>query len=615
MKPMLFLFICLSCLSSFAQTNLQDSLRSAIDNTPLSDKEKPVLLNQLAELYRVNKDYKKAIETARKSAWVALRNKNYTDATKAYVVLLNSKISTQDFAKVRELSDTAALTARRANDPIAMAYSYYAKVLLFKTLEHSEYVIKYCQQALTELEKKADPYIAAKIYYQLYIANSNWNNEAKVYKYARLAMENALQTSDYSLLSNCYNAMSTAHDYKYNAGQENAELDSTLYYLDKSERLYTQYPGQVSNFAYAISCINLASYYLRYFPAADGKAKAKAIYYANRARTVLKDAPNSEEVIASSLGILSEYAKRDGNETEVERYLLAAYGVMLTQQPPYYHTMINVTQALADFYKQKGNYQKAMDFQREVTAYTNKNFNQQKALNAQKLEIQYEAEKKNNEVRLLKEREQSRKKQNFLYTCIAIASFFCLLFIFRSYHFRLRYSLQREKQLQLEKQDSELQVKLEKEEQARLKAEQQLLEVQQQQLKKEVMANVLQLEHKNQMLYNLKDRLAGGDKVNIHKVLKEEMILDNDFQQAKVQIQQVHPDFFQLLNEKAQKKLTLLDLKLCAYVYLQMDTPQIAQLMHVEAKSVRMSRYRIKQKLGLEKEDDLNGFFQRLLTH
>lgn len=129
------------------------------------------------------------------------------------------------------------------------------------------------------------------------------------------------------------------------------------------------------------------------------------------------------------------------------------------------------------------------------------------------------------------------------------------------------------------------------------------------------MANALQLEHKNQMLHNLKDKLAGGDKVNMHKVLKEEMILDNDFQQAKVQIQQVHPDFFQLLNEKAQKKLTLLDLKLCAYLYLQMDTRQIAQLMHVEAKSVRMSRYRIKQKLGPEKEDDLNGFFQRLLVH
>lgn len=43
-----------------------------------------------------------------------------------------------------------------------------------------------------------------------------------------------------------------------------------------------------------------------------------------------------------------------------------------------------------------------------------------------------------------------------------------------------------------------------------------------------------------------------------------------------------------------------------------MDTQQIAQLMHVEAKSVRMIRYRIKQKLGLEKDEDLNAFLQGL---
>ena len=587
----LFFFVGTFCLGAFAQSTYLDSLRSAINQPQLSDQEKPALLNQLAEVYRVNKDYQNATKTAKESARIALHYKNYTDATKAYVVLLNSKIGVQEFAQIRQLSDTVMIMARKANEPLSMAYAYYAQVLFYKTLDNPENVVKFCQQGLKELEKKADPFLAAKIYYQLYVVNSNWNNEARVYQYAKLAMQNALLAKDYTVLSNCYNAMSVAHEYKYNTAHQQSELDSTLYYLNKSEDLYRQYPGQVNNFAYAINCINIASYYLKYFPPADHNAESKAVYYANRAREVLKNAPNSQEVVASSLGILSEYAKREGKDADVERYLIEAYQLMLTEQPPYYYTMINVAQALSDFYKNKGNYQKALEFQQEVTKYNNQNFNQQKALNAQKLEIQYEIEKKNNEVQLLKEREKSQRKQSYLYGGIALASFLCLLFMFRSYHFRLRYSLQREKQLGLE---------------------QQLLETQQQQLKKEVMANVLQLEHKNQMLHNLKDKLTGGDEVNMQKILKEEMLLDNDFEQAKVQIQQVHPDFFQLLNKKAQKKLTLLDLKLCAYLYLQMDTRQIAQLMHVEAKSVRMSRYRIKQKLGLEKEDDLNGFLQGL---
>jgi hypothetical protein len=112
------------------------------------------------------------------------------------------------------------------------------------------------------------------------------------------------------------------------------------------------------------------------------------------------------------------------------------------------------------------------------------------------------------------------------------------------------------------------------------------------------------------MLLQIKDKLTVGDAVNIQTILREEIGLDSDFEQAKSQIQQVHPDFFNLINEKAEKKLSLLDLKLCAYLYLKMDTTQISQLMNIEAKSVRMAKYRVKQKLGLDKGEDLNSFLQ-----
>ncbi|ACU62587.1 helix-turn-helix transcriptional regulator [Chitinophaga pinensis] len=612
MKSLLWLFISLAWFSSFAQTGTTDSQQSIVDHASTDKHEKVVLLIRSAEFYRVNKDYTKAITSSRESIALAAGINNFTEAAQAYLVLLNSRISAQELGQIKQLSDTLLLTAKKAGTPLAMAYAYYGQALVFKTLDHPESVMEYCQMALTALGKNPAPYIAAKIYYQLYAIHSNWNNGDKAYYYAHLAMEYASNTNDYNLLSNCYNAMSTAHDYSYEMHHEQTALDSSLYYLNKSEQLYTRHPGQVSNYAYAISCINLASYYLRFGTPSGNKAQSQGIYYANRARTVLKDAPNSQEVIASSLGILSEYAKRDGKPADVEHYLLEAYQVMQTQQPPYYYTMINVTKGLANFYENQGNYQRAFQFQQLVNEYSSKSFDQQKALKSQQLEIEYQTEKANNEVRFLKEREKSQQQKNWLYICVTIVSFLFLLFLFRSYHFRLRYSIQRAKQLELEKLDAALQLKLEKEEQARLKAEQQLMELQQQQLKKEVMANVLQLEHKNQVLYNLKDKLIEGNEVNMQKVLKEELILDDDFELAKLQIQQVHADFFPQLNEKAQRKLTLLDLKLCTYLYLQMDTRQIAQLMHVEAKSVRMSRYRIKQKLGLEKDQDLHVFLQSL---
>ena len=94
------------------------------------------------------------------------------------------------------------------------------------------------------------------------------------------------------------------------------------------------------------------------------------------------------------------------------------------------------------------------------------------------------------------------------------------------------------------------------------------------------------------------------------KLLKEDMLLSADFDAITKQIQQLHPDFFSQLSARAIKKLTPLDLKYCAYLHLQMNTSQIAQAMHVEAQSVRMFKYRLKQKFGLDKDTDLEEFLR-----
>ncbi|MGY0037772.1 hypothetical protein [Pedobacter sp. NJ-S-72] len=52
---------------------------------------------------------------------------------------------------------------------------------------------------------------------------------------------------------------------------------------------------------------------------------------------------------------------------------------------------------------------------------------------------------------LLRQKEKYNSTQKNLYIGIAAALLLGLIFMFRSYHFRLRYSLQREKQLHLEK--------------------------------------------------------------------------------------------------------------------------------------------------------------------
>src|SRR5690606_20328893 len=137
-----------------------------------------------------------------------------------------------------------------------------------------------------------------------------------------------------------------------------------------------------------------------------------------------------------------------------------------------------------------------------------------------------------------------RQRQNYLYGGLDILATLGLAFMFRSYHFKLRYSIEREKKLAMEKEDAELnaemQVKLEREEQARLKAEQDLLELKHQQLQKEALANSLIIEHKNDMLKQIQSNLQDGDPRDIQKLVREEALLNADFEDIKWQIQQLH---------------------------------------------------------------------------
>src|ERR1044072_1811311 len=231
MKPCLHVLLICICMvipsGSIAQTRLSDSLAAVIDQGRLRDEEKPPLLNQLVEIYRINKNYKAAEARARQSAAIALQHHNYTDAAKAYTLLVDIKINTQQFSTLKPVSDSALALAKQAKNTLALAYLYYSLVLLFKMLDNGEHVVRYCNQALKELEKVDDPYNPAKIYYRLYAVYSDWNNQARVNNYARKATENARRTKDYNLLSNCYMALSVAHEYNFNAAKDRPELDST----------------------------------------------------------------------------------------------------------------------------------------------------------------------------------------------------------------------------------------------------------------------------------------------------------------------------------------------------------------------------------------------------
>lgn len=546
----------------------------------------------------------------------AIQNHPNTPDDLAYLYAYQSGIyiSMDSLLRGKRLLD---LSMEHARSNVAKAVAYRAKAFLNNYLNQPDEVVKDALTGLKYLEDDEEELVTGYyLNYLLYSAYSKWDDKERMEKYIQRCAEYAQRIQKPNLLANTNNGISSMYLAEYNESRNRASLDSMYQYLKKSFSIQHENPEKVSGNTFAITCINLANYYLVYSDATADERKEQAYFYLELAEGELKRNRATADKWVNVFGIKSGFAQQAGNILQAEACLLQGLSHIQQNNQTYYKQEYSVFKSLSDIAVKKNDYDAALKYQQTAENKLRQIFDQQQIFNAQKLEIQYETEKKNEQLKLLGETAALRKRQNYLYGGLAFALLIGLIFMFSSYHFKLRYSIEREKKLAQEKEEAEryaaMQLKMEKEERARLKAEQELLELQRQQLQKEALANSLIIEHKNDMLNQIRNQLKGGDAHTIHKLLREEMLLNTDFEEVKLQLQELHPNFFNQLSEKSVQKLTPLDLKYCTYIYLKMNTKQIAQALHVEVQSVRMFKYRLKQKLGLPKESDLEQFIQRI---
>ena len=545
---------------------------------------------------------------------------NTSSADLAYLYAYQSSIyaSMDSLLIAKRLVDRSMEQAQVSKKNTSLAVAYRAKAFLNNVMNNPDLVIKDALEGLRIVEKDDEDLVTKyHLNYLLYGAYSKWDDSEKMEDYIRKARYYALKSNNVNLQANVNNGISSMYLTRYRKTAQQNLLDSSFYYLNDSWELQQKNPEKVSGNTYVITCVNLANYYLEFSKTDLSSRKQKALRYLNLAEDKLKKKEATSEKWMNIFGIKSGFAKIEGNQALAEQYLLQGLSQLINANGNYFRLEYTLNKDLAQLAQNRNDLKAALTYQNRAEELLKKSFNEQQLFNAQKLEVQYETAKKDQELQLLKEREAFNRKQKYLYGGIALAVIFGLAFMFISYHFKLRYSIEREKKLAKEKQDSEqqaqMQLLLEKEEQARLKAEQELLDLRRQQLEKEALANSLIIDRKNETLKQIQNKIQSGEAAHIQKLLKEEMLLQSDFEDIKLQVQELHPDFFNRLSERSVQKLTPLDLKYCTYLYLKMSTKQIAQALHVETQSVRMFKYRLKQKFGLGKEEDLEDYLQGIV--
>lgn len=580
-----------------------------------------ITLNHLLEeayQARLKSDYETNIKHLKKAESIMKITDDPEQQSKLLMEFCKHFLVVGNYDRARVYANQSLLVANETDIPIRKAYAYVTLATYFNYLSAGELAVENALKALEILRDTDNPALEARAYYILYGIYSGWNNLDLCEKYAQLSIRKSMLAKDYELLANSYSAKSIVMEFKYNKNKQTKYIDSTRYYLQQSLDIYKNHREDVAVRTYAIANINMANHFFRYQDSKTQNIQDSIIHYANVARLVYEKFDKNYDIMANVNGLLAEVATLRGNDQAAEQYLMNSYIHLTESKEPSYYNLTNVAQGLSNLYSKTDNFQKALLYQKKKEEFTQKIFDEAEMVQANKLEVQYENKRL---IADIKESDQNALDRRIQLLLLGGVCIFLLisLFLLRTYS-RNKHKLQLERNLRLQQQkedmeeQSRLQLQIQKEEQARLLSEQQLRNIQMDQMQKESMADALQIERKNRLLIQLKDKLKKletDDNVGyIDRMIKEEMRLEERVEQSAKEFKNIHPDFFQKLKEQSGDKLSTLELKHCAYIHLKLSTKEIAAAFHIEPKSVRVSKYRIKRKLNLDQEVDLDRFLQ-----
>ena len=130
--------------------------------------------------------------------------------------------------------------------------------------------------------------------------------------------------------------------------------------------------------------------------------------------------------------------------------------------------------------------------------------------------------------------------------------------------------------------------------------------------KKELVLHVMNLIKKNQMLSDLSEKLvqiesesrSAESKDTLKKIARELKRSDDEdvWKELSLRFKEVHGEFYERLYEKFPS-LTPNELRLCAFLRLNMSSKEIAGLTGQQISSLETARHRLRQKLGISNSE------------
>jgi hypothetical protein len=605
-------FLCIFFVDTRAQV-IVDSLSARLFQKKLPLAERVTTMGLLARAKSVT-DTKNAINIAQQALPLSGQLPDARYKAFIYTTLVHLYYLNDDLPLAQKAVDSAVWYAGKTSDKLAKGFAWFRKGWLQDVGGSSHEAEATYLQALKYLAGTDGYYYESCVYYYLAGNYGAWNDVPNQGKYAQLCLQAARQSGDPDNLVNAYQAMASYYRDLYQQRHEKPILNSAIFYNKCGLQLFADHGDHISlQSTLPVIALNTADLYAQYFPATY---KDSALYYLHIAlETGLKT--RQFVVVSACYGMMSDFEIAKGNYNKAEALLLTGVSVLRSDSPKDYRTMAQFKQALSALAEKKGDFVAALKYNKEFYELHQKLYDAEKLAIANRLEAQYQLEKNETALKTLRHNATLNKKLNYLYFSLSIAAIIALLFIIRFFQIRLKATLHQQKLLENEKAAAALHARLKEEEAMRLQAEQQLLQERQERLQKALLAGSLQVEQKDELLQTLQKKIEehkNGNSVltQINQIIDRHKRMDDTQASSKADFDNIRPEFFEKLKEKSANSLSRLDLKHCSYISIGLTNKEIAQHLGIAPKSILMARYRIKLKLGLGKEDDLDEFIGKL---
>jgi hypothetical protein len=334
------------------------------------------------------------------------------------------------------------------------------------------------------------------------------------------------------------------------------------------------------------------------------------------------------DVLCESNGLLGEIFTQQKKFDTAADYLKKSLEAAQKTNVEY---LSNTYQRLYKFSVAKGDFKQAFNYQTLYISAKDSLYNTQKTQAVNNLQIKYETEKKEQQIQYLQKENGLKHKTNKALILLSVLLLGLSLLIYRNFKLNKKVFAQKEKLLKEEKEVSVLQSKIEEKakEDALLK-----LQVQHQEQKRlqqeidfkhrELTANMLQIEQKNELLSDLKSQLQNIESNNkalnlnlksTYQLIENSIEIDEDIEKFIKHFEQVHPHFFTKLQQTTSSTLSQLDMKYCAYMRMQLNTKEIAQMLNIEPKSIRMARYPPQKEIKLTRRNRFDKFYFQIIKN